>query len=254
MFPEGFDTGISYDTAMADQTKFLALSPLGTLGGPDGAKTYFQTRKGTPIPLRTETEDGHASEGDTDALFGYAPMGTWHRFDIYVDLTKPDGQKIHNWYVDGKKAPRVNQYYNSDAALTSSGVIDGFNYLSWLMYQFQGDDAHPWPQYMDDAYADFTQARVELSEHASWDDTSQHRKELQIPISWSDSSITVTVNQGQFVSGQTAYLYVIDDAGAVNQAGYPVTISGPIPSIRPATLRATNSHGNTTGSGPARLR
>ena len=224
MFPEGFDDGIRHDTVNVDQTKFLSLSPLGTLGGSDGAKTYFQTRKATTIPLRTETEDGHASEGDSDPLFTYAPMGTWHRFDIYVDLTKPDGQKIHNWYVDGKKVPRTNQYYNNDAALTSSGVIDGFNYLSWLMFQFQGTDEYPWPQYMDDAYADFTQARVELSEYSTWDETAQHRKELQPPTSWSDTGITATFNQGQFSTGQTAYLYVVHDDGSVNASGYPITL------------------------------
>lgn len=228
MFPTGFDTGISYDTVNTDQTKFLSLSPLGTLaGGADGAKTYFQTRKATPnIPLRTETEDGYLSEGDTDSLFNYAPMGTWHRFDIYVDLTKPDGQKIHDWYVDGKKITRINPYYNNDAALTTNGVIDGFNYLSWLMFQFQGDDDHPWPQYMDDAYADFTQARVELSEYPTWDETAQHRKELQIPTSWSDTSVTINVNAGQFTTGQTAYLYVVHDDGSVNVNGYAVTIGG----------------------------
>lgn len=254
MFPDGFDVGISYDTTMADQTKFLAVSPLGTLGGADGAKTYFQTRKSATIPLRTETEDGHPSEGDTDPLFSYAPMGSWHRFDIYVDLTKPDGQKVHTWYVDGKRVPRTNQFYNNDAALTARGVIDGFNYLSWLMYQFQGTDEYPWPQYMDDAYADFTQARVELSAYPSWDETAQHHKELQIPTVWSDTSITTTVNQGQFLAGQTAYLYVVHDDGAVNAAGYPVTIGGAgSSSVRPATLRGSNGPGKTSDAGSARL-
>ena len=226
MFPAGFDDGINYDTSMVDQTKFLCMTPLGTLDGSDGAKTYFQTRKDSvDIPLRTETEDGYYSEGDNDPLFNYSTMGTWHRFDIYVDLTKPDGQKIHNWYVDGKKISRTHEFYNSDADLIARGVGDGFNYLSWLMYQFQGDDTYTWFQYMDDAYADLTQARVEISEYATWSDTVQHRKEIQIPTAWSDTGITISANLGQFDPGDTAYLYVIDDAGAVS-TGYQITIPG----------------------------
>ena len=222
MFPEGFDSGINYDTSMADQTKFLCMTPLGTLGGSDGAKTYFQTRKDlVDIPLRTETEDGHL-EGNDDPLFNYSPMGTWHRFDIYVDLTKPEGQKIHNWYVDGKKLPRTHEFYNVDANLTSSGVINGFNYLSWLMYQFEGDDTYTWFQYMDDAFADLTQARVEISESATWNETIQVRKEIQIPLTWSDTEITVSTNLGQFASSDTLYVYVINDDGTVSP-GYQIT-------------------------------
>jgi hypothetical protein len=225
MFPEGFDVGINYDATITDQTKFLSLTPLKTLnnGQSDGAKTYFQTRKGTTvIPLRTETEDGYLSEGDKDPLFNYAPMGTWHRFDIYVDLTKPDGQKIHNWYVDGKKIIRINNYYNNDAALIANGVINGFNYLSWLMFQFQGTDVPSWPQYMDDAFANLTQARVEISANPTWDETKQVHKEIQIPVSWTENSITIQLNLGSLEDGKPLYLYVVDDEGNVNLKGRPV--------------------------------
>jgi len=226
MFPEGFDVGIAYQAGDIDQTKFLSFTPRGTLeGGSDGQKTYYATRDGaSTIPLMTNTEDGHLAEGTTDPLFNYSPMGTWHRFDMYVDLTKPDGQKIHNWYVDGKKIVRTNEFYNSDANLTSAGIIQGFDYLSWLMYQFAGDDTFTWFQYMDDAFADLTQARVEISESATWDETVQTAKEIQIPTAWSDTEITVSTNLGQFESSDTLYAYVINDDGTVS-SGYQITIS-----------------------------
>jgi len=216
MFPLGFDTGIRYDTGVIDQTKFMMMTPVGETAG----KTYFATRRDSvDIPVMTNTEDGDLAEGTDDPLFNYSPMGEWHRFDMYIDLTKPDGQKIHNWYVDGKKLSRVNEFYVSDA------VIDGFNYLSWLGYQFTGDDIYTWFQYMDDAYVDLTQARVEISEYATWSDTVQHQKEIQIPTTWSDTEITVSANLGQFAPGETAYVYVIDDSGLVS-GGYEITIPG----------------------------
>jgi len=250
MFPEGFGTGINYQWGDADQTKFLCMTPIGTLSGSDGAKTYFQTRQDlVDIPLRTETEDGYLSEGNDDPLFNYSPMGTWHRFDIYVDLTKPEGQKIHNWYVDGKKLPRVHEFYNADANLTSAGVINGFNYLSWLMYQFAGDDTYTWFQYMDDAFANLTQARVEISESATWDETAQTHKEIQIPLSWSNTEIVVSANLGSFDPGATLYLYVIDDDGAVSP-GVAINVPGE-PPIPPAAGAASLSGPQGAGLGGA---
>jgi len=251
MFPEGFDTGITYDQVNIDQTKFLSLSPLGTLpGGGDGGKTYFNTRRGAvTIPIISNTEDGDLAEGTTDPLFNYSPMGTWHRFDMYVNLTKPEGQKIHDWYIDGKKLPRVHEFYKSDAALVSAGILQGFDYLSWLMYQFEGDDAYTWFQYMDDAFADLTQARVEISESATWDETTQIHKEIQIPLSWSDTEIVVSANLGSFDPGATLYLYVIDDDGAVSP-GVAINVPGEPPDP-PVTGAASLSGPQGAGLGGA---
>ncbi len=46
--------------------------------------------------------------------------------------------------------------------------------------------------------------------------------EMQPPTAWSDSSVTVTVNQGSFADGSTAYLYLIDANGNVS-AGNQIT-------------------------------
>jgi len=221
MFPEGFDTGIYYQDGDLDQSKFICMTPRGTLNPGDGGKTYFSTRGGASfVTENTNTEDGHLGEGDHTPLFTNSPMGTWHRFDIYADLTKPEGQKIHNWYVDGRKVIRNHEFYNADANLTSAGIVNGFNYLSWLMYQFAGDDTYVWPQYLDDAFANFTQARVEISESPTWNETVQTHKEIQIPTAWSDTSITVSANPGSIDTSGDLYLYVIDDTGLVNANGY----------------------------------
>jgi hypothetical protein len=60
-------------------------------------------------------------------------------------------------------------------------------------------------------------------------------REIQIPTAWSDNSITVTVNQGVFGSGMTVYLYVVDQNGAVNSTGYPITVGSGISAPSPPT-------------------
>jgi hypothetical protein len=74
--------------------------------------------------------------------------------------------------------------------------------------------------YWDDVYVDFTQARVEIGDAATYDGCS-HR-EIQIPTEWSDTSITITVNGGSFVDGAAVYLYVADATGKAR------LVSGPL--------------------------
>ena len=66
-------------------------------------------------------------------------------------------------------------------------------------------------------------SRVELGDNPVWIDC--RHKELQIPTNWSKDGnlIDITVNQGTFIEGDTAYLFIIDSNGAVS-SGYPITI------------------------------
>jgi len=75
----------------------------------------------------------------------------------------------------------------------------------------------------DDLYVDSTWARVILG-NASTLAASTHR-EIQIPTSWSASSITISFNQGTFLGGTTAYLFVIDSNNAAS-GGTQITIGG----------------------------
>jgi len=82
-------------------------------------------------------------------------------------------------------------------------------------------------EYWDDLYVDSTWARVVIGD-ASTLSASTHR-EIQIPSAWSDSGITITINQGAFAPGDTAYLYVIDAAGVASE-GRAITFgSAPVP-------------------------
>lgn len=77
--------------------------------------------------------------------------------------------------------------------------------------------------YMDDIYIDDTYARVMIGNQKTLS-ASTHR-EIQIPSAWSDSSITITVNQGSFSDGDTAYIYVVDSSGNASR-GFPIIIGG----------------------------
>jgi len=79
-------------------------------------------------------------------------------------------------------------------------------------------------RYYADAFLDTTLSRIVLANNA---DLSQATIiENQIPSSWSDSSITATVNLGQFQGGQTAYLFVVDATGTPSASGLPVSVDG----------------------------
>jgi hypothetical protein len=71
---------------------------------------------------------------------------------------------------------------------------------------------------IDDAFVDYTQARVEVSDSPTWSGASH--KEIQIPLSWSPTSIEVRLNRGSFDAVGGKYLYVVEESGAVNERGF----------------------------------
>ncbi|KKP93460.1 MAG: hypothetical protein US25_C0046G0003 [Candidatus Moranbacteria bacterium GW2011_GWE1_36_7] len=85
--------------------------------------------------------------------------------------------------------------------------------------------------YMDDIYVDKTQARVEICDSSTW--SARSHCEIQIPTVWSDASATVSVNQGSFADGATAYLYMVDENGNMNANGYPISFIADADAVAP---------------------
>ena len=79
-------------------------------------------------------------------------------------------------------------------------------------------------QYYDDIYINNSWARVEIGDDPDYDSCT-HR-EMQIPTAWSSDSVDITVNQGSFPDGATAYLFVVDEDGIVNTTGKSITFGG----------------------------
>lgn len=76
--------------------------------------------------------------------------------------------------------------------------------------------------YFDDIYIDNTFSRIEIGDSPEYQNCT--KRIIQIPSAWTDTSVTATLNQGNFTSGQTTYLYLVNSSGAVNANGYPITI------------------------------
>jgi hypothetical protein len=103
---------------------------------------------------------------------------------------------------------RIGHYWATDSDIPYGGVYP----------DNPGGDV-----YVDDLYIDTTWARVEIGNASTY--AASTEREIQIPSAWSDAALALTANLGQFANGP-AYLYVFDSTGAVNAAGYPVTIGG----------------------------
>ncbi len=141
--------------------------------------------------------------------------GQWHRVEILADPSQQqfrvDVNGVHiftktNWLnatlgLQGHTMDYPNMIDSSDRSASCPAV--GANDF-------------------DDIFIDFSRARVEIGDASTW--TATRKKEVQIPVSWADGRITVRVNSGEFAAGSTAYLYVVDSNGAVNERGLAVTI------------------------------
>jgi len=145
----------------------------------------------------------------------------WHRVEFYMNVNT--GEKEFFMWED---AVHNNPSKSSNGWTVTYEPLMGsdnssFNELTFGTY-FSRDNGASAITYMDDIYVDTTMARVELGNASTW--AACTHREIQIASVWSDLSITSTVNAGNFKSGDTAYLYVVDVNGEVNDIGYPVVI------------------------------
>ncbi|ETR69599.1 MAG: hypothetical protein OMM_09459 [Candidatus Magnetoglobus multicellularis str. Araruama] len=46
---------------------------------------------------------------------------------------------------------------------------------------------------------------------------------VALPTAWTDSEITANLRQGIFQPGETAYIFIFDANGTVNETGYEIT-------------------------------
>ncbi len=139
----------------------------------------------------------------------------WQRVDMLMDIS---AGTITTWTVgQNNNNPQWARSYSLSGTTFQVNLGAG---KDWSSYTATGGDEYDY----DDVYIDFTQARVEIGNASTW--SACTRREIQIPTTWTSNSITVNVNQGSFMNGSTAYLYVVDSNGNVNANGYPITISG----------------------------
>ena len=180
----------------------------------------------------------HVTQGGSDQ--GIGPSGPavnneWVRLESYLVQSGVSQSNGGFWgsFIRG----------NSISNSAKTGVMRTDS-IPWVQLTIGGayysmcDSSDPATIDVDNIYIDNTPQRVEVGNASTW--TACTHREIQIPSAWSSNSITFSVNQGAFTSGQQAYLYVVDSTGAVNASGYPITIGG---SIQPALPGDFNSDG-----------
>lgn len=164
------------------------------------------------------------------------------------------GQSITNWTSPALQYDTWEHYrviYNQGSVNTSNGtlivtkngVTDGYNSTALKIRTLAGSVinqiriGHYFDSsnrgcgsnsgvviFTDNVYIDNTWARVEIGNKPQY--ANCNHSEVQIPTGWSNSSISIKFNQGSFQSGNTAYLFVVDENGNVNSTGYPIVIGG----------------------------
>lgn len=147
-----------------------------------------------------------------------APTQAWLREEYYVTHSTPGVE-------DGVTKVWINGNLELDRpAMTRGGSCSIAKWKEIVAYTFlAGTCVAPSGAYvyMDDIYMDKTWARVMIGDKPIFS-MAKHR-EVQIPKTWSDNSITITVNPGSFVNGDSAYLFVVDRNGTAS-LGMPIVV------------------------------
>jgi len=140
----------------------------------------------------------------------------WNSMTWWAAISDPGVPNGRAGYsINSKRHEETNLLtYNNDLG------HDGYRQI--LFGHYLSADGYPGWQYLDDCYGDTTLARVELGDASTIEACSF--TEMQIPTEWSNGSITVEVNTGAFLPGDTAYLYVFDRDGNSSE-GYPVIVN-----------------------------
>jgi len=144
--------------------------------------------------------------------FSFYPR-VWHTDQIVYKTSDLDVQNgIFSYVRDGVSVWSENRRWRTN----DSERPNKYNQIVFDQVS-NGTGSGPLYIYYDDIYIDKTWARVMLCESQTWAECKQH--EIQIPVVWSDKEITLNVNFGDLNPDVSAYVYVVDESGAVNQNG-----------------------------------
>lgn len=172
-------------------------------GQSDGFNLAFEFLN--PMPLRAWCQ--------MNAIPDY-PSG-WNRMEVYIKKASTSGARdgkyrvwwnnrlVFDWYqrfnVEQPLRGITGDFDNQGADLAGDWALGAY------MYQVSGAVDY------DDVVYDHSQARVELGNAAVFAQSTHN--EYQEPQAWSDTQIKILLKKGTFLSGQTAYLFVIKADG-----------------------------------------
>lgn len=146
------------------------------------------------------------------------PYG-WHKMAVYYKKSSSprakdgkcqiwwDNKLIFDWYTHFLDQ-RNNPSYAPSKITGDFDTNGGDLAAEWNVGNyFSSASTSTWMDF-DDIYMDNTLARVELGNTENF--AACTITEVQPAQSWADDQVTVTINRGQFKSGETVWLYVID--------------------------------------------
>lgn len=140
------------------------------------------------------------------------PQSTWTRTDVDITTSSSNTGTI----TTTKYTPGSSLQSTSATQYTTQASGVSWNYIIWQNY-FGTDGVGTMTAgdvWLDDLFIQHgSPARVELCDSSTW--SSRQTCMIQPPTLWGNT-ISVTLNQGIFANGSTAYLYVIDANGNVS--------------------------------------
>ncbi len=159
-----------------------------------------------------------ADDDGTGRYFSSSILGsdTWTRHQLFGRLSTPAGQ------ANGLILVSVGDEEKTFADIVTREAGNSFQFESVILgLMFANINTVPgaWhDMYLDDVYIDNTRARVELCTGMTWELRGECQP--QPATSWDEVSITITINGGQWASGQTVFVYVLDADGVANDNGF----------------------------------
>ena len=150
-----------------------------------------------------------STQGNTDGLFEILHNNS---------LANPPQSYADNFMTSNASYPAYMAYWY---------VVHGVsaNSSTWSP-AYPAGGIHIWA---DDIYVDTTWSRVMVCNASTYSACTNLTP--QIPSAWSDTSITVTLHQGQLPNLNKMYLYVFDSNGNVNTNGFPLCATCPGPPL-----------------------
>ena len=173
--------------------------------------------------------DSHEQYLSADEVPGpTAVMNRWVRMEYWIDVgtrDNYDGTFFYKFHDPDNSTPVIKDIpklsFDGNLMILKTGTTSDWQALLFGGAAVDGLDLLV---YFDDVFIQIgSWARVEIGDASTWANCT-HR-EVQLPTSWSDTSISFTLQQGSFSSGQTVYLFVVDDDGNAS-SGYAITLPG----------------------------
>jgi hypothetical protein len=186
---------------------------------------------GSSSDLCTPTHVGGGSFqiAGNDFRLTYLPKGSewwswdnWMRITIWVKADENNPAGAGNYFWQAVSADRGQTTVRASAPVFDADgpTQKAYRYLNlpgWVRTSGTSQPAY------DDVYLATganAQARIEIGDAPTY--TESKHLALAIPQSWSGDKITARLPSASLVKGGSAYLYVTDKDGNVNQQGFPL--------------------------------